>query len=396
MVTNTAALPMVITPSVLIERARTIAAKWAGRGMEIDKASKLPDDLVAEWIDAGLIATLVPKRFGGYELGLDTASEITRIFAAFCPSSAWVLSFYMGHNWIHCQFPEEAQQEIFADGPSPCSAGVLAPLFKLKAVEGGYRVTGRNSWNSGAPHAGWIMSSGIVLGEGASGGPVTFIMPRSDVTLIDTWEMEGMRATGSWDVTVEDVFIPAHRTVPTAALFSAQTPGSLVHANSFYTRPLALLSFGYPLPVFVGALRGVADEFTANIKTRVGTNDGKSAAAKQVMQMLVGRGEARAQLAEAMLADLIDSIMASDNGVRFEVPARLAVKARGAMLVEFCKETISELVLGAGANAFRKQSKLQMIFRDINMISAHAFFEQGAATEGFGRSLLGMEPIAPI
>ena len=395
MANSIAALPMVITPSVLIDRARTIAAKWASRIQEIDSDTKLPDALVAEWIEAGLVATMVPKRYGGYELGLDTASEITRTFAAVCPAAAWVLSFYMGHNWIHCQFSEQAQQEIFADGPSPCSAGVLAPLFKLRAVEGGYRVSGRNGWNSGVPHAGWVMSSGMVQDDKGS-GPVTFIMPRSDVTMIDTWQMEGMRATGSWDVAVDDLFIPIHRTVPTASLFSGQTPGALLHANPFYTRPLALLSFGYPLPVFVGALRGVTDEFIANVKVRVGTNDGKSAAAKQCMQMLVGRGEARAQQAEIMLADLIECIMAPDNGVRFEVPARFAVKARGAMLVEFCRDTICELVLGGGANSFRKQSKMQMIFRDINMISSHAFFEQNAATEAFGRSLLGMEQLGPI
>ena len=67
------------------------------------------------------------------------------------------------------------------------------------------------------------------------------------------------------------------------------------------------------------------------------------------------------------------------------------MKARCAMLAELCRETINELVLGAGANAFRRQSKLQMIFRDINMISSHAFFDHNASTEALGRSLLGME-----
>ena len=395
MANTTAALPMVITPSVLVERARTIATKWAGRAMEIDSASKLPDELIAEWTDAGLIATLVPKRYGGYELGLDTASEIIRIFASACPSAAWVLAFYIGHNWIHCQFPEEAQQEIFANGPSPRSAGVLAPLFKLRPVEGGYRITGRNSWNSGSPHADWIMSCVMVQGNDLP-TPVTFIMPRSDVALVDTWNMEGMRATGSWDVVLDDVFIPSHRTLPSIGLFTGQNPGSTSHANPFYTRPLILLTFAYCLPVFVGATRGATDEFVGNLKTRVGTNDGKSVSAKPAMQMLAGRGEARVQMAEAMLAELMTSIMASDAATRFDVPGRLAVKARGAMLAEFCKETISEVVLGAGANAFRKDSKLQMIYRDISMISVHAFFEQGSSTEALGRSLLGMEQTGPI
>ena len=387
---STAALPMVITPSVLIERAKTIAAKWEGRAQEIDSVSKLPDELVTDWIDAGLIATLVPKRYGGYELGLDTVSEIIRIFSAACPATGWVLAFYMGHNWIHCQFPEQAQQEIFADGPSPCSAGVLAPLFKLRPVKGGYRITGRTSWNSGSPHAQWIMSSGMVQGAERPTA-VTFIMPRTDVTLVDTWDMEGMRATGSWDAVVEDLFIPAHRTLPSMSLFSGQTPGSSAHVNPFYARPLILVTFTYSMAVFVGALRGVVNEFTSNLRTRVGTNDGKSASAKQSMQMLAGRGEALTQTAEILMADMAASVMATDASARFDVPARHALKARCAMLGELCRDAINELVLGAGANAFRRQCKLQMIFRDINMISSHAFFDQAASTEALGRSLLGIE-----
>ncbi len=395
MANNIAALPMVITPSVLVERARIIANKWASRAAEIDSASKLPDELINEWIEAGLIATLVPYRYGGYELGLETASEIIRIFAGICPSAAWVLAFYIGHNWIHCQFPEEAQREIFANGPSPRSAGVLAPSFKLRPVEGGYRVTGRNSWNSGSPHADWIMSSGMVQGEGPP-APVTFIVPRSDVTLIDTWNMEGMRATGSWDAVFDDVFIPAHRTLSSLGLFTGETPGSTVHANPFYTRPLILLTFAYCMPVFVGAARGATNEFIGNLKTRISTNERNAVSTKQVMQMLAGRGEARVQMAETVLEELVTSIMASDAAARFDVRGRLAMKARGAMLVDFCKETINDVVLGAGANAFRKDSKLQMIYRDISMISVHAFFDQGSATEGLGRSLLGMEQIGPI
>ena len=381
---------MVITPSVLIERARTVAAKWADRVPEIDSASKLPDELVADWIDAGLVATLVPKRYGGYELGLDTASEIIRIFSAMCPATGWVLAFYIGHNWIHCQFPEQAQREIFADGPSPCSAGVLAPLFKLRPVEGGYRITGRTSWNSGSPHAQWIMSSGVVQGA-ETPTVLTFIMPRSDVTLVDTWDMEGMRSTGSWDAVAEDLFIPAHRTLPSMDLFTGQTIGSSAHANPFFTRPLILVTFTYSMAVFVGALRGVIDEFTNNLKTRVGTNDGKSAAAKQSLQILAGRGEAMTQTVEILMAEMAASVMATDASARFDVPARHALKARCAMLAELSRETINELVLGAGANAFRRQSKLQMIFRDINMISSHAFFDHNSSTEALGRSLLGMQ-----
>ena len=232
-------------------------------------------------------------------------------------------------------------------------------------------------------------------GEGAP-EPITFIMPRSDVTLVDTWNMEGMRATGSWDAVLEDVFIPAHRTLSSLGLFTGHNPGSALHANPFYSRPLILMTFGYCLPVFVGAARGAHDEFVDKLKTRVGTNDGKSASAKPAMQILAGRGEARVEMAETIMAEMVTSIMEPDAATRFDVQRRLGLKARGAMLAEFCKDTISDVVLGAGANAFRKDSKLQMIYRDISMISVHAFFEQNSSMEGLGRCLLGMEQTGPI
>ncbi len=384
-----------ISPDVLLERARLIAAEVAARAAEIDSSSQLPDDLVAKLVDSGLIALLVPKVYGGHEFGLDVAAKVIRLFAASSPSVAWVLAFYIGHNWIHCQFPEAAQREIFANGPSPMSAGVLAPLFKLSRVDGGYRVTGRNAWNSGSPHADWIMSGGMVAEEGKPAVPLTFIVPRDEVVLEDTWDVVGMRATGSYDLILTDLFIPEHRTVSALALFSGDTPGAALHGPA-YRRPLVLLTFAYCIPMIVGATRGVADEFIQVTAGRVGTNDKSKAALKPAAQMRAGRGAARATLAEVMCDDLVGSVRSDDACVRFDRDERLALKARGAMITDFCRETINDLVLGAGANAFRRQSKLQMIFRDINMVSVHAFFEPEAATENYGRVVLGLDYQGPV
>ena len=90
------------------------------------------------------------------------------------------------------------------------------------------------------------------------------------------------------------------------------------------------------------------------------------------------------------------SARADDAPARFDVPGRLALKARTAAVVEHCKDTLNDLVLGAGANAFRAESKMQMIFWDINMISVHAFFEKDGAMEGFGRVMPGLPPDGPV
>jgi 3-hydroxy-9,10-secoandrosta-1,3,5(10)-triene-9,17-dione monooxygenase len=375
----------------LLVRAHTLADEIRARAVEIDGVNKLPDDIVRRFIDLELVSALVPLRFGGHEANLETASRIIGIVAQANVAAAWVLAFYIGHNWIHCQFPEQAQKEIFANGPSPCSAGVLGPTLRIQIVDGGYRVKGRNGWNSGSPHADWILGAGMAFDGDTPKGPLCIIVPAGDVEIIDTWDVEAMRATGSWDVVYDDVFVPAHRGIGAMGLMSGDTPGAKLHENPLYSRPLTLITFIYCLSVFAGAVRGVTDDFCANTRERLGTNDKKAAKDKPSAHMRVGRGEAHAAMVDALMNDMI-RVAESPDSATMDLAGRLAFKARTAALVDFCKDTINDLVLGAGANAFRQASPLHMAFRNINMISVHAFFDYDASMEAYGRSLLGLDP----
>lgn len=136
--------------------------------------------------------------------------------------------------------------------------------------------------------------------------------------------------------------------------------------------------------MFVSATRGAADEFISLTCTRIGANSGKAAAVKPVAQMRVGWGEARTKLVETLLADLIASAMASDAPVRFDVPGRLALKARTAAIVEHCKDTLNDLAFGAGANALRAESKMQMIFRGHQRDRRSCIFRRTGPWRGLG------------
>ena len=381
-----------ITPAAtLIERAERLANEIRARAVEIDHANKLPDDIVQKFIDLELVSVLVPRLYGGHEYDLATASRIIAPVAAANLAVAWVLAFYIGHNWIHCQFPEQAQREIFADGPSPCSAGVLGPTLRLQKVEGGYRVSGRNGWNSGSPHAQWIMGAGMAFDGETPVGPLCVIVPASDVEIIDSWDMAAMRATGSWDVVFDDLFIPEHRALSAMALMNGETPGAKLHGNPLYSRPLTLITFVYCLAVFAGGVRGAADAFEAVSRTRIGTNDKKAAVEKPSMHMRMGRSAAYASITDALLRDTV-AVAESAQAATMDLSGRLAFKARTAAVVDYCKEAVNDLVLGAGANAFRTESPLHVAFSNINMISVHAFFDLDSSMEAYGRSLLGLDP----
>ena len=198
----------VVTEVEVIERARKMAACLARRVVEIDSGSGLPDDLVADFVQPGFVKTLVPKAYGGYEFGLTTASAIIQAFAANCPSIAWLLAFYMSYNWLHCQFSQEAQVEVFAHGPSPLMAPLFGPAFKSQSVEEEVLRQWPQPMVSGIPHTNWILSAGLVEGSEHL-GPMRFLVPALDIRLINTWQVAVMRATGSWDLVMDDVFIPS-------------------------------------------------------------------------------------------------------------------------------------------------------------------------------------------
>lgn len=111
--------------------------------------------------------------------------------------------------------------------------------------------------------------------------------------------------------------------------------------------------------------------------------------------MRAGRGETRARIAESRLADIV-RVAASPEGQAMDVTGRLGFKAMSADLTDFCKDAVTDLVLGSGASAFRSDSMMQRMFRNVNMISVHAFFDTDASMEGYGRVLLGLESNTPV
>ena len=109
------------------------------------------------------------------------------------------------------QFPEAAQNDIFGRQPYVIAPAAISPNGRAQVRDGGYLLSGRWQWGTGVMHADWILLAGIVEG---SGEMRMFILPRDEVEIIDTWQVDGMAGTGSNDMQVRDVFVPARRRPP--------------------------------------------------------------------------------------------------------------------------------------------------------------------------------------
>ena len=151
----------------LVARARALAPRLRERAVRAERDRNIPQESVDEFIDAGLIHTLQPKRWGGYEHDHEVAFDIAvELGKSTCGSSAWCLNYLADHACMLALFPEEAQHDVWSRNKAACIATSAAPTGKVAPAPGGYRLDGRWSWCSGLRHSHWIMIGGLVQRAG--------------------------------------------------------------------------------------------------------------------------------------------------------------------------------------------------------------------------------------
>jgi 3-hydroxy-9,10-secoandrosta-1,3,5(10)-triene-9,17-dione monooxygenase len=380
----------------LIARARDIAPMVGKQAYDTDRNRFISDEIIDACADAQLFEILVPKVYGGHELDYTTMASVVFEFARHCTSTAWVISFYIGHNYLHSLWPKEFQDECFRDAPYAFTPGTVAPNFKLTPVDGGYIANGLSQWNSGSSRRDWFLNSGLVMVDGQPQGVRVFMAPACDVEAIDNWDMAGMRGTSSGDARMADVFIPLHRTVDIADLLEGTTPGAKLHSNRIYSLPVLPFVLGETMPVMTGAYRGAADAYQRLTEERYSTFTGAKIQDKQTAQIRVGKGLAGAAIGEVLLRDYMQMIDHSDPADLRPIAKRAEIRARVGMVSDYVKTGIDELMLGAGGGAYRNTCPLQRFSRDMNVLRVHGFLDTETATENLGRVTLGLEPNCPL
>ncbi len=383
------------TAATLIGRAHELAPVFASRAARTEQARAPLDESLQDMIDAGLLQTLTPKIYGGHELPVATMSHIVAILSAACPSSGWISAFYMGAAWRAMGFSAEAQQELFANKPYLLNAGQAAPLREVLRVPGGYQISGQTPWGSGAVHAEWITFMGLATGGDLPPAPMMFIVPRTETEVIDTWQVAGMRGTGSNDVRCENLFVPSYRAASFLEVLEGRSPGQALHANAMYRQPFLPFLMCEVTPVLVGALRGAASAFIARVKERQGTITGVKSAAKPAAQMRLARGLAAADAAETLLEAYLQRFT-EVRPSQYALADRADMKLRAAYITDLCRNAINDLARGFGGDGFRDASPLQRYFRDINMLAVHAFLDIDTAAETVGRLTLDLLPEDPL
>ena len=222
-----------------VGRARALFPLLRGGARRADDDRHLLPEMVEAVTAAGLVRTLVPRRWGGSELDLTTHMEIAIELGRAYGSMGWVGSFLIDHPFILAHFNEEAQQDVWGTGgPDARISTSFVPVGRVVRAPGGWSLTGDWAWASGVAYADWIMLGGMVP-SGRDDHPEyrLFLVPTSELKIVDTWYSAGLRGSGSDNVEADAVFVPEHRTVAMAGLLHAHSPGAKVNTSALYNQP---------------------------------------------------------------------------------------------------------------------------------------------------------------
>ncbi len=187
------------------DEVTALAAAEAGAGAA---AGRLTPTVVDALRRAGLFKLFLPGDLGGLALGLPEGCERIAAVAAADGAAGWAVMIGAGPNFFAGHMAPDLATEVF--GASDGAVAGSGTAGRAVAVEGGFRVTGRWRWCSGAPWSTWCT---FVVAPPEPATPFVVAVPTDALELVtDTWQVRGLAATASIDVVAHDVVVPAART----------------------------------------------------------------------------------------------------------------------------------------------------------------------------------------
>ena len=388
-----------MTSERLVARASAMVPALRERQHECEQLGRIPDSTSAELIDAGFYRILQPRRFGGYELDLETFSRVTIELARGCPSTGWAYAFTAGHaHLLAALFSEECQVDVYGDDGEVRMPGNIRPQ-PAEPVPGGVRITGAWDYVSGCDSA-----THFLLGVVTAGGDpdhevteMTCIVDADACLIIDNWDMHGLRGTGSKRVVADGAFVPTHRTIPSlnrveARLYAAtrDMPGRAVHTNPMYAAGgLFSLLAGEALAVAVGIARGTLDVYEETLATRT-TMTAPIVRMSQSPQYRRSYGEAVGfvDVAEqALLGSDRDYMNWCDQDVAelasFSAEREQRLLLRKFVCAKLCADAVDLMVRTAGSSSMKRGSVLERYRRDMTTLMTHPTVQLETGSENY-------------
>ena len=386
-----------VDPDELVARAAALKPNLRDRQRETERNRRVSDDSVAEIKAAELYKILQPARYGGFEHDLWTFTRCAAEIGAGCGSTAWVYATAAQHQWQIGMYDDAAQAEVWGDTPEAISASSYSPGGTAVEVDGGYRITGKWLYCSGVLNSDWMIL-GARIAMDATSEPYTqgyILVPKTDYSVEDNWDVVGLIGTGSNDVILDDVFVPSHRMLTLEQALSGNPPGAAVNGNELWRIPFfAAISLCLCAPA-MGMAQGALEPYVDMIgvrKTRgAALSQPQSMAEFPTIQVRVAEASAAIDAAKMLVRrDCQDIMRIMAEGRALTTEERARNKGDLSFAVKMARQAVDLLYESVGGAGLSNDSKTQRYWRDVHGASKHISMNWDMCSTLYGRVLLGL------
>jgi indole-3-acetate monooxygenase len=358
------------------------------RADEGNALGHLPADLADELIASRMFQAWVPAVYGGDQTDVMEVLDAIEEASYHDGSFGWCAMIGATTALLAAHLPPEWAREIYGD-PVSCTGGFAMPAGRATPVEGGLRVTGRWQWGSGVHHCTWIGGGCLVVdGDGnrvtrEDGVTAPFVFfKRDQVELLDTWDVMGMRASGSTDYQVTDVFVPEGRWAQPAA-------GAPYVDAPLYRFPfMAALALGV-CSVSLGLARRAHDELIELAGGKRPAQSARTLAERAVVQADVAHAEVAFRSARAFVREQVDDAWTAATEDAFDDTTKRNLRLAATNATLQAKRAVDLMYDAAGGTAVYRTSPLERVFRDCHVATQHAMVAP-RTLEVLGRVALGL------
>ena len=362
------------------------------RAGQAEADGRLPDETISDLVEADAFRAVVPKRYGGLELPYPYIPQIFRVLGRGCSSTSWCMGFLIYHNFQFAHFPLQAQDEVWGQRGYTMAPGQVMPAGKARKADGGYVLSGRWGYATGILHGDWMLLSAPTESDDGTIDVRRFYVPVANCTVLDTWDVMAMKATGSHDVTLEDEFVPEHRSIAVADLRERTAEGLKHNEGPLWRMPLlSFMTLGATGP-FIGAVEGLLEIVTDVLKTKVGAYSGEEQLGLMSQHIRIARLameiDATVRLWEGHTEDLWDQV---ERGEDVSRERRQEIRAVTSHVAKCCANIAAELAGCAGSRSYFTDSPIQRFHRDMASLSTHAAFEYDHTANLYGAVRMGID-----
>ncbi|PYN18173.1 MAG: hypothetical protein DME05_01865, partial [Candidatus Rokuibacteriota bacterium] len=365
---------------------------------EIEREQRLPKALVEQFHAAGFYRLVIPRELGGLQADPLTYVRVVELLAEGAGSVGWNVANNSIGQLVTLGLPDEGVQEIYSRGDTVIAGTAVMGGGRAVPVDGGYRVTGRWPFGTGCQESSWMLGSFQIFDgdqprRSPDGTSVYWrgIFARSEAQIVQgSWDVTGMRATGSFDWTVDDIFLPERRTMVHAGIPLdnqwKRWPGIS------YALPAQAWVGPHHSAVITGIARAGIDALIelAGEKTPRGRT-GRLCESPQV-QDAVGRADAILNAGRAYrsatIAELWNTVAAGEETT---LGQRARCRLAAVHAADSAREAMDLMYRHGGSTSYRRESRLAECWRDLHVVGQAVTLAPEWYPIG-GRVFLKMDP----